>query len=91
MRREDPQTLLMTSNRRDAMAITDYFRPVEAMKAEDVRAFLETHNPGEYNLVDVRQPGEYAEAHIPGALLIPLGELPERLSELDPDKFTITY
>jgi rhodanese-related sulfurtransferase len=33
-------------------------------------------------LVDVRQPGEYVSGHIPGALLVPLNELPERISEL---------
>lgn len=35
-------------------------------------------------IVDVRQPGEYASGHIPGSKLIPLGELPGRLSEIDP-------
>ncbi len=34
-------------------------------------------------LVDVREPGEYAEAHVPGAVLVPMGQLPGRLHELD--------
>ncbi len=34
-------------------------------------------------LVDVREPYEYDIARIPGAKLIPLGELPSRMSELD--------
>ena len=34
-------------------------------------------------LVDVREPGEYAEAHVPGATLIPMGQLSARMSELD--------
>jgi molybdopterin/thiamine biosynthesis adenylyltransferase/rhodanese-related sulfurtransferase len=34
-------------------------------------------------LVDVREPFEYDIARIPGSRLIPLGELPARLSELD--------
>ncbi len=34
-------------------------------------------------LVDVREPGEFAVAHVPGAVLIPKGELAERLAELD--------
>lgn len=34
-------------------------------------------------LIDVRETEEYATGHIPGAVLIPLGELQERLSELD--------
>jgi adenylyltransferase/sulfurtransferase len=35
-------------------------------------------------LVDVREPHEYQICRIPGAKLIPLGELPKRLGELDP-------
>jgi rhodanese-related sulfurtransferase len=34
-------------------------------------------------LVDVRQPEEHADEHIPGSILIPLGELSERLDELE--------
>jgi adenylyltransferase/sulfurtransferase len=34
-------------------------------------------------LIDVREQREYDIAHIAGAILIPLGELPGRLSELD--------
>lgn len=33
-------------------------------------------------LVDVRQPDEYDEAHVPGAVLIPLDQLPERVAEV---------
>lgn len=33
-------------------------------------------------LIDVRQPDEHAEAAIPGSILIPLGDLPNRLSEI---------
>ena len=33
-------------------------------------------------VVDVRQPDEYAEAHVPGALLIPLAEVPDRLADI---------
>jgi rhodanese-related sulfurtransferase len=73
------------------MGIADYFKPVGTMTAEEVREFLQKHRPGDYNLVDVRQPKEYERTHIPGARLIPLAELPERLSDLDPKKPTITY
>lgn len=38
-----------------------------------------------FNLIDVREPHEYQIARIPGARLIPLGELPKRLAELDPN------
>jgi thioredoxin 1 len=33
-------------------------------------------------VVDVREPNEYADAHIPGVLHIPLGQLGHRLQEL---------
>ncbi len=35
-------------------------------------------------LIDVREPNEYQICNIPTAKLIPLGDLPKRLSELDP-------
>ena len=38
----------------------------------------------DYILIDVRQPEEYEEGHIPGSKLIPLGELPAAASSLDP-------
>jgi len=34
-------------------------------------------------LLDVRQPEEHAAQHIPNSMLIPLGELEERIDELD--------
>lgn len=73
------------------MGVIDYFKPVETMTAEEVRKFLQKRDPREYNLIDVRQPGEYEQGHIPGARPIPLGELPNRITELDPGKPTIAY
>jgi rhodanese-related sulfurtransferase len=37
-------------------------------------------------ILDVRQPEEWNQVHIPGATLIPLGELPNRLSEVPADQ-----
>ncbi len=36
--------------------------------------------------MDVREPWEYNQGHVPGAILIPLGQLSSRLGELDPEK-----
>jgi rhodanese-related sulfurtransferase len=33
-------------------------------------------------VVDVREPHEYVRGHVPGAVLIPLGDLPRRTHEL---------
>ncbi len=37
-------------------------------------------------LIDVREPSEFAGGRIPGALLIPLGTLPSRAGEIDIDR-----
>ena len=73
------------------MGIADFFSPVSSKSAEDVRRFLNENAPGDFNFVDVRQPNEYEKEHLPGALLIPLGDLRERAHELDPGKPTIAY
>ena len=73
------------------MSVLDYFKPVSTWSAEKIREFLNQKSSGEYNLVDVRQPEEYKQGHLPGAHLIPVGELPKRLGELDPNKPTIVY
>src|SRR5512133_1676480 len=41
--------------------------------------------------VDVRDADSYKTAHIPGAINIPLGELENRISELDPNQWIILY
>ena len=61
------------------------------LEAPDLRAFIAEQPEGSYTLLDVRQPGEYEESHIPGSLLIPLPELTDRIHELDPKKPTIVY
>ncbi len=40
-------------------------------------------------IVDVREPWEVAAASLAGAINIPMGEIPSRLAELDPDRETI--
>lgn len=42
-------------------------------------------------IVDVRNPGETEAGMIPGAVAIPVGQLPERLGELDPQRPTVVY
>ena len=73
------------------MGVLDYFKSVPTMTADEVRRFLSKKHPDEYNLVDVRQPGEYERYHVPGAHLIPMAELKDRLGEIDPEKRTIAY
>lgn len=63
---------------------------MKPMSCSDFREYRRKTREAEYVLIDVRQPGEYARDHIPGARLIPLGELEERLEEL-PAKDLIFY
>ena len=37
-------------------------------------------------VVDVREPDEFAAGHVPGARLLPLGEIEKRAAEVLPDK-----
>src|SRR5205807_953991 len=52
--------------------------PVPQVTPEEAKALLAR---GGVQLVDVREPWEYEEAHIPGGRLIPVGEVRSRLQE----------
>ena len=62
-------------------------QPVAAAPADgdidpvDVKAKIDRHEP--FVLIDVREPHEYKICNIPYAKLIPLGELPKRVNELN--------
>jgi rhodanese-related sulfurtransferase len=43
----------------------------------------------DFLLLDVREPGEWAVCHIEGSLLVPMGEISARSSELDPARPTV--
>jgi len=73
----------------------------EAVVAGDVEAALEVvelsdevkpetvaelNAQGKITVIDVREDWEFAEGHIPGATLIPLGSLADRADEIPTDK-----
>ena len=68
-----------------------FLTPVASMDTEEAKAYMAEHEEGTFTLLDVRQPGEYENSRIPGAKLIPLPELANRIGELDPDKPVIPY
>ena len=43
--------------------------------------FTAAHADGAF-VLDVREAAEYVEGHVPGAVLMPMGQLPGRLAEL---------
>jgi len=63
----------------------------KSMTTKQAKDYLNSHGVSDYNLVDVRQAWEYEEFHLPGAKLIPLPELADRLNELAADKPTLVY
>jgi sulfur-carrier protein adenylyltransferase/sulfurtransferase len=73
------------------LSISDYFKAVPTMNAAQVREILSRKEPSEYNLIDVRQPGEYERAHLPGARLMPVADLLSLAGGLDPNIPTIAY
>ncbi len=77
----------VTEQEREAGMNTFY----QDISVDRLRAYMASRQEYEYVLVDVRQPDEYAQGHIPGAVLIPLGEVSERISELPVDKDVVLY
>jgi len=64
-------------------------------KEPDPREITNEEGAGIYRehaaiFVDVREPDEWAEGHMPGAIHIPLGDLAQRLKELPGEKPIVT-
>jgi rhodanese-related sulfurtransferase len=59
----------------------------ESITPEELKTRLDAGDRPE--LLDVREPWEFELARIEGARLIPMGELSERVSELDPEAETV--
>ena len=51
------------------------------MREADLAAFAAAH-AGDAFVIDVREPDEYVSGHVPGARLMPLGQLPRHLGEV---------
>ena len=47
---------------------------------------IEKMKAGNLQIIDVREPQEFEDGHIPGAKLIPLGQLDSRYQEINPDQ-----
>ncbi len=66
------------------------------LNAEELQQYIASHREGSYELVDVRQPAEFTQGHIPGAQLLPLPEFQQRLEQgvelpIPTDRATIFY
>lgn len=75
----------MKSNRYDEVLIV-----VSQIQPTDLKGMLDAGAP--VLLLDVRQPEEHAYCHLPGSVLIPLGELRARSHEIEPgESLVVVY
>jgi rhodanese-related sulfurtransferase/rubrerythrin len=61
------------------------------MSPEEARKFMDVHPRDTYQILDVRQPKEYEQGHLAGALLMPVREVTGRLGELNRDEPLLVY
>ena len=66
-----------------------FFQGTNGTPETDVAHTIEARTNGAVQVVDVREPDEWAEGRIPGAIHIPLGSLASRANELDSTRETI--
>lgn len=71
--------------------VQDYFAAPDALEPIEAEELLDRVRADDVVVLDVRPEDEYASAHIPGALSIPVGELERRLSELPAGKEIVAY
>jgi hydroxyacylglutathione hydrolase len=57
-----------------------------SLEVDELAARLNGGGPEAPLVIDVRQPSEYEEGHLPGAVAIGAGDLPERLDQLPRDR-----
>jgi rhodanese-related sulfurtransferase len=67
-----------------------FFTPVTSINGARAREIVAAGG-NDVLYLDVRQPKEYQRGHLPGAKLIPIGELDQRLGELNKEQPTIIY
>jgi len=68
-----------------------FLTPVPSINGEEARKLSTEAETGGVLYLDIRQPAEYEQGHLPSAKLIPIGELDKRLDELDPSRPTVVY
>jgi rhodanese-related sulfurtransferase/DNA-binding transcriptional ArsR family regulator len=62
-----------------------------ALEPVDNQELVRRVRSGEVTIIDVRPREEYVAAHIPGAISVPLADLPKRLQELQKRREVVAY
>ena len=79
------------SNQPTAPAVTSSPVSVEQVERVSLADAKAAFDSGSAVFLDVRATESYEVSHIPGALSIPLNELPNRTGELNPGSWIIPY
>ena len=62
---------------------------MQEITATELKRRLE--NGEDIQIIDVREPNEYQVAHLPNSTLIPLGQIVNRMSEIDAGRETVVH
>lgn len=68
-----------------------FLTPVQSITNHEAHNLINSTPQDNLVLLDVRQESEYVAAHLPGATLLPLGELDQKYHQIDPSKTIIVY
>jgi 3-mercaptopyruvate sulfurtransferase SseA len=63
--------------------------PEKYISVDEAKAILDKRQP--ITFIDVRDKAQYDDLHIKGAINIPLGVMPARLSEISRSEFVVLY
>lgn len=77
------QELVLATNQPDI--------PYPEIPRVSINDALAAHSTGSAVFVDVRAATDYAAGHVTGAISIPFDQLSDRMNELNPDDWIITY
>ncbi len=71
------------------VAVADETAPLDLAEEVDVHTVASVKDRDDVFLLDVREPWEYEEAHIPGVTLLPMGEVAANLDQIPTEKQVI--
>jgi len=60
-----------------------------SISVHDLQGYIKQHAP--FILLDVREPAEYKLGHIPGAILMPVGDITDGYARYPKEEMIVTY
>ncbi len=83
-----PRPLVQQQSKSSEQVATSY---ADGVRRITIAEFEELRSSGNVFIADVRSQAAYDQGHIPGAKLIPVGEVANRINEFPRDKTIVTY